>query len=108
MFNKIFGKLTRSIDQKEISYDTAKKIIEKYNDAFLIDVRSKQEYNEGHLDGAINIPLYNIENEIKKFNKNSRLILYCTSGIRSNMARDRINNMGYFNVYNLKKGIENI
>ena len=76
----------------------------------LIDVRSNQEYEEGHLSGAINIPVYNIENEIEKKvkNKNDIIILYCSSGNRSKEAKKILEKLGYENVYNLKGGIEKI
>ena len=73
--------------------------------AILIDVRSPQEYKEGHLDGAICIPTYEIEmqiqNEIK--NKEEKLVLYCDSGMRSKRAQKKLQKMGYINVYNLYK-----
>ena len=51
-----------------ISYDDLKELM-RNKEIYLIDVRSGQEYEEGHLDGAINIPVYNIENEIQKKGK---------------------------------------
>ena len=51
-----------------ISYDDLKELM-RNKEIYLIDVRSWQEYEEGHLDGAINIPVYNIENEIQKKGK---------------------------------------
>ncbi len=73
--------------------------------AILIDVRSPQEYKEGHLDGAICIPTYEIEmqiqNEIK--NKEEKIVLYCDSGMRSKRAQKKLQKMGYINVYNLYK-----
>ena len=76
----------------------------------LIDVRSSQEYEEGHLDGALNIPVYQIDKEIEKFvdNKEDTIILYCSSGYRSKEAKDILENLGYENVYNLKGGLDRI
>ena len=69
----------------------------------LIDIRSNQEYNEGHYDGAINIPLYEIKEEIAKHvsDKSSTIIVYCTTGHRSRKAQEILNSLGYTDVYNL-------
>ena len=60
MIKKIKRIFYRSIENKEISYKNLKELM-KIKTVYLIDVRSNQEYEEGHLDGAINISLYNIE-----------------------------------------------
>ena len=58
----------------------------KLKEYIIIDVRGKREYNEGHINGAINIPLVDIKRKIEKYNnisKQSKILLYCKSGIRS-------------------------
>lgn len=109
MIKKIKEFLYRSIDSNEISY---KKMIElmKNSNFYLIDVRSSQEFEEGHLDGAINIPVYNIEKNIEKIikNKTDIIILYCSSGYRSKEAKEILENLGFENVYNLKGGLNKI
>lgn len=77
--------------------------------ATLVDIRSPQEYNEGHLDGAIVLPEYEIYKEAKNIllNKNQLIIVYCGSGMRSKRAQKTLQKMGYTNVYNLYKGTEN-
>lgn len=99
----------RSANNKDISYEELKKII-KNKEIYLIDVRSGQEYEEGHLDGALNIPLYNIEKDIEKNikNKDDTIILYCSSGSRSKKAKEILEKLGYGEVYNLKEGIDKI
>lgn len=74
------------------------------NDAILIDVRTKEEYDEYHLDGAINIPYDDIANSIKAYKdieKDTKIIVYCKSGTRSNKAFNALKNAGYTNVYDL-------
>ena len=70
----------------------------------------KQEYEEEHLNEAINICLYNLERSIEKEIKNKQaiIILYCASGIRSKKGKEILENMGYKNVYSLKHGISGI
>ena len=76
------------------------------NNALIIDVRSKQEYEEWHVDGAINIPVWNIKEQIKMVEGNIQrhIVLYCSSGIRSKKAKQILVNMGYQNVYNVIDG----
>jgi len=70
----------------------------------LIDVRSKQEYKEGHLDGSINIPLFDIKRDIINYVKDKKkvIVVYCDAGIRSLKAQKVLNAQGYTNVYNLE------
>ena len=77
-------------------------IINKYP-TIIVDVRSEQEFKEGHINGAINIPLYKVKSDFQKKvkNKNEYIVLYCTSGIRSKRAQNILISMGYTNVYNL-------
>lgn len=107
MLRSIRKILYRSIESREISYEKLKKMMQK-EDAILIDVRSNQEYQEGHLNGAINIPVYDIEKMIIKIvkNKNDTIILYCSSGQRSKSAKEILEKLGYNNVFTLKNGIE--
>lgn len=76
--------------------------------AILIDVRSNQEYKEGHLQGAINIPEFEITNRIQKEipKKNQLIVLYCQYGGRSQKTRMAMKKMGYTNVYNLYGGLD--
>ena len=71
--------------------------------ALVIDVRSVGEFNSGHLPVAINIPLDEIETAVPKRvkDKNQVLLLHCASGMRSGMAKSKLNGMGYTNAFNL-------
>ncbi len=71
--------------------------------AIIIDVRSKEEYSLKHLEGSINIPHERILEGIKRFSKDSIIILYCSTGSRSKIASNLLLSMGYFNVYDLGK-----
>ena len=71
--------------------------------AVLIDVRSAQEYAEGHLDKSINLTVDTIGVNIEKLvsDKNTKIIVYCRSGNRSATAATTLINLGYKNVYDL-------
>lgn len=74
--------------------------------AFIVDIRSPQEFKEGNINGAINIPEYEIYRTAEKIipDKNSTIVVYCDTGMRSINALKRLKRMGYNNVYNLYKG----
>jgi phage shock protein E len=68
----------------------------------VIDVRTEQEYNAGHLKNSINIPYGEIKNKIADLalDKNEKIIVYCRSGRRSGIAKEALDEMGYTNVIN--------
>ena len=71
-------------------------------DAILLDVRTPEEYSEGHIPKSVNIPLQVIhmaETEIE--DKNTELFVYCHSGARSTQATNILKQMGYTNVNNI-------
>ena len=83
-------------------------LIEKINQgAILLDVRSIQEYNEGHLNGAINIPEHEIERTVEQIipKKNQLIVIYCQCGSRSIKAYNKMRNKGYTNIYELTGGL---
>lgn len=98
----------RQLQEGDILFNELKS---KYNNgAILLDVRSPQEYEEGHLAGAILIPDYEFnirKNEIKQY-INDTIIVYCSSGSRSRKVYQALKNMGYVDVYNLYGGLNNI
>lgn len=72
----------------------------KENGAIIIDVRSPQEFDHGHIQGSKNIPLDKIQREIKLIkNMNKPIITVCKSGARSGMAKSILKGAGV-EVYN--------
>lgn len=68
----------------------------------VIDVRTEQEYKAGHLKHSINIPYGEIKDKITEHvrDKNQKIIVYCRSGRRSDIAKKTLDEMGYTNVMN--------
>ena len=89
----------KKAEYKKITSGEAKNIMltEK---PIVVDVRSLEEYNEGHIPNAISVPLETIENEaeIKLKNKDDLILVYCRSGRRSREAALRLIEKGYTNV----------
>ena len=71
--------------------------------ALVVDVRTVEEFKAGHLAGAMNIPLGELQNTISHTvaDKNQILLLHCLSGTRSGIARRMLRGLGYQNVFNL-------
>lgn len=75
------------------------------NGAIIIDVRTTEEYNESHIENAINIPLDKIDTI--DYGKEEKIIVYCASGVRSMEAAKTLTSLGYTNIYNLDGGLIN-
>lgn len=70
--------------------------------AVLLDVRTKEEYAQGHIPGSKNLPLQEIGNaEAQIKDKNTPIFVYCLSGGRSGQARRQLLKMGYEHVTNI-------
>lgn len=75
------------------------------NDFILIDLRMPAEYSKGHIAGAINIPVADIEKGIGSLNKDKEIILYCKSGPWSRQAYRILKTNGFNNIEVLENGI---
>lgn len=102
-------KSNEKIDVSKISHDDVisceekDTILNSFDKAYLIDVRTEIEYDSGHLDNAININVENIE-DIKnntEIDTDTPIIVYCRSGSRSATAAKKLKEFGYTNVYDL-------
>lgn len=92
-----------SADKKtyeQISAKEAKNIMDTENGYIIIDARTQEEYDEGHIPGAILIPEYEIKDKAEKelTDKNQLILVYCRSGRRSKIASQELVNLGYTNV----------
>lgn len=72
----------------------------KKNGAIILDVRSKGEYQGGHVKDSINIPLDTLGTQISKLDKNKTIITCCASGMRSASAKSLLESKGFSKVYN--------
>ena len=96
----------RNLQSKDITIDELKNKVSQ--GAILLDVRSKQEYRENHLKGAINIPEYEIDSRIEREipKKNQLIVIYCQYGSRSMNVYRKMEKLGYTNIYNLHGGLD--
>ncbi len=87
-------------DYIKITPEEAKEMIDKEN-VIILDVRTEEEYRQGHIKGAILIPDYEIDQLAgeKLPDKNATILIYCRSGNRSKLASHLLIDMGYRNAY---------
>ena len=85
----------------QISQDEAKEMMKKNDGHIIVDVRRQDEYDQGHIPGAILIPNESIgaQRPAELPNLNQIILVYCRSGRRSKEAAQKLFDMGYKNIY---------
>jgi rhodanese-related sulfurtransferase len=78
-----------------------------HEDATVVDVRPIADFNQGHIVGAINIPMSGLANQLKPLEKrkNRPIVVSCRSGAQSAAACRTLRKQGFDKVYNLRGGI---
>ncbi len=91
---------------KQVYVQDVRELVE--NGAIMIDVRESNEYEEGHVKGAKNIPLSEIRDRLNELPKDKPIYLYCRSAQRSYNACLALQHLGFENVYNVSGGFMGI
>lgn len=91
---------TKENTYEQITQIKAKEIMDSGEDYILLDVRTKEEFDDGHIEGAILIPDFEIEEraETELPDKDALILVYCRSGRRSKNAASILAALGYTNV----------
>ena len=89
-----------SATYEQISGAEAKALMDSESGYIIIDARTQEEYDQGHIPGAILIPEYEIADRAEKElpDKNQLILVYCRSGRRSKIAAEELVKLGYTNV----------
>jgi len=90
----------------EVTIDEVKNRVERGEKWALLDVREREEYREGHLDGALSLPRGFLEMRVEEAvpDKSAPVIAYCAGGVRSLIAARTLKEMGYENVASMSGG----
>ena len=85
---------------EQITAEEAKKIMDSGEEHIILDTREQDEFDEGHIPGAILIPYTEIENKAEEMlpDKDKLILVYCRSGRRSKIAAESLAKLGYTNV----------
>ncbi|WP_438961616.1 rhodanese-like domain-containing protein [Nonlabens sp.] len=108
-FSSLFGGNTKQIDTITV-LDKAEFKNAIAHKVQLVDVRTPNEYASGHIKNAINIDFFNQTAFVKAFEKLDKekpVYIYCKSGNRSNKAAQKLDSLGFKNIYDLRGGYMN-
>ena len=85
---------------EQISAEKAKELMDTEKDYIILDARTQEEFDEGHIDGAILIPEYEVSTRAEKElpDKDQLILVYCRSGRRSKIAAQALVDLGYTNI----------
>ena len=94
------GCSSNKVTYQKIDNDKLSQVMNDTNDYVIIDVRSFSEYQEGHIENSINIPVDGITiDTMRNIENDDIIIVYCRSGNRSKQAALKLIDLGYINVY---------
>ncbi len=95
---------------KDVTIEEAKKIIEENRDNHnfvVLDVRTSDEYDDGHIEDAMNIDIYayDFKDRLRKLSKDGKYLVHCRTGVRSCDATKIMKEMNFKEVYHMNEGI---
>lgn len=85
---------------RQVDAEEAKRLMDEETDYIILDVRTEQEYSEGHIPGALLLPDYEVSERAEELlpDKEQMILVYCRSGNRSRGASAALAKLGYTNV----------
>jgi rhodanese-related sulfurtransferase len=89
-----------------ITCKKAKKLISSKKDLIILDIRTPEEYEEGHIEDSVLIDFYDalFTKRLNVLDKNKTYLIYCRSGHRSALALSAMKDLGFKKVYDLDGG----
>jgi rhodanese-related sulfurtransferase len=91
---------------KNVSSEEAKQLIDS-NEVVVLDVRTPEEYEEGHIPNSILVPVQELEFRLNELGKEENYLVVCRSGNRSTQASEILINNKFTNIYNMTGGMNN-
>jgi molybdopterin/thiamine biosynthesis adenylyltransferase/rhodanese-related sulfurtransferase len=103
-YRELLSEARAEID--EITTPEAHRMLESGSPHVFVDVRPRDEWDEGHLPGALHVPRNNLESRVEALlpDKAQTLVVYCASGTRSAFATKTLRELGYEHAVNLEDG----
>ena len=103
-YRELLSEARAEID--EITTPEAHRMLENGVPHVFVDVRPRDEWDEGHLPGALHVPRNNLESRVEALlpDKAQTLVVYCASGTRSAFATKTLRDLGYEHAVNLEDG----
>ncbi len=89
----------------DVTVEEAKSLVESNVSLIIVDVRTREEYESGHIEGAILIPVSELEGRIIELSKEEELLIYCRTGNRSSNSVNILKANGYTKIFHMNDGI---
>ncbi|MGC1204706.1 MAG: rhodanese-like domain-containing protein [Flavobacteriaceae bacterium] len=105
---KSMSKLLKQYNKESIPYISVEVLKNEKSEVILLDSREEKEYHVSHIKDAIRVgyDFFNLDTVQQKLpNKDSKIVVYCSIGVRSEDIAEKLKKAGYNNVYNLYGGI---
>lgn len=101
----MFSLFSKSLPQ--VTVDQVKNVLDRNENVKILDVRTPEEYREGHIKGSILLPFDEVKEKIVQVlpYKAQKIYVHCRSGMRSAKATKEMLKLGYSNVHNMQGGI---
>jgi rhodanese-related sulfurtransferase len=93
--------VSQQLGYQIISVSDAHAMIQSFSNLMVVDVRTSGEFAQGHLQGAINIPLSDLPAQISGLDRNRPILVYCQTGHKSAQAAPILVNAGFTEVYDM-------
>jgi rhodanese-related sulfurtransferase len=89
----------------DVTVEEAKSLVESNVSLIIVDVRTREEYDSGHIEGAILIPVSELEGRMNELSKEEELLIYCRTGNRSSNSVNILKANGYTKIFHMNDGI---
>ncbi len=89
----------------DVTVEEAKSLVESNVSLIIVDVRTREEYDSSHIEGAILIPVSELEGRINELSKEKELLIYCRTGNRSSNSVNILKANGYTKIFHMNDGI---
>ncbi|WP_070120374.1 rhodanese-like domain-containing protein [Bacillus marinisedimentorum] len=100
----VLGACGSGATYQDVSPEKAQALIQE-EDVQVLDVRTSQEFAEGHIPGAMLIPLQELEGRLGELDKEGKYVVVCRSGNRSAQASEILAENGFTNIHNMNGGM---
>lgn len=93
---------------REASPEECRRVIAEEQGCRILDVRTPDEYRQGHLENAVNIDFYapDFRQQLEKLDRDRPYVVYCKKGMRGAKAMELLKQAGFSRVYNISGGYE--
>ena len=97
--------LTQKSEYGDVTVERASDLMDSKPELVVLDVRTQEEYDDEHIEGAILIPVQELEERIDELSKDDELLVTCRTGNRSGAAVSILQGNGFQKIYHMAGGI---